>query len=137
MIGFMQKHRKYFVITLWVSVTAFIISGMGLMTFTGKQDNVIAKVGEKEITIQQLQSSYNRVFGYYNQLFGGRLTQEKAKQMNLEKVAMQNLEQEALLLNYADELGIVALKDELIKEYTSIEAFKKDGVFDKERVKRV
>ncbi len=137
MIGFMQKHRKYFVVTLWISVTAFIISGMGMMAFSNKQSNVIAKVGEKEITGKQLQSSYNRVFGYYNQLFGGKLTQEKAQQMNLEKVAMQNLEQEALLLNYADELGITALKNELINEYISIDAFKKDGVFDKERVKQV
>ncbi len=137
MIGFMQKHRKYFVVTLWISVTAFIISGMGMMAFSSKQSNVIAKVGEKEITGQQLQSSYNRVFGYYNQLFGGKLTQEKAQQMNLEAVAMQNLEQEALLLNYADELGITALKDELISEYVGIDAFKKDGVFDKDRVKQV
>ncbi len=137
MIGFMQKHRKYFVVTLWVSVTAFIVSGMGMMAFSSSQNSVIAQVGEKEITKQQLQSSYNRVFGYYNQLFGGKLTQEKAQQMNLEAVAMQNLEQEALLLNYADELGIIALKDEIINEYISIDAFKKDGVFDKERVKQV
>ncbi len=137
MIGFMQKHRKYFVVTLWISVTAFIVSGMGMMAFSSKQSSIISKIGEQEITSKQLRSSYNRVFGYYNQLLGGKLTQEKAQQMNLEAVAMQNLEQEALLLNYADELGIVALKDELINEYVSIDAFKKDGVFNKERVNQV
>ncbi len=133
MITWMQKHRKYLVPTIWISTIAFVGAGFvgwGAYDY-GNKSNTIAQVGEKAITMNELQHTYSNLYGYYNQLFGGKLTQEKAKEMGLQEVALQKLTNEALLLNYANELGITALDSEVIEEYKNIKAFQKNGLFSK------
>ncbi len=140
MISWMQKHRKYLVVTIWVSTIAFIGSGAvgwGAYKYGGGSSDSIARVGDREISKKDLQTTVNNIFNYYNSLFGGKLTREQAKAMHIQEQAMQKLINDALLLNYADELGIVALDDEVIKEYTSIDAFKVDGKFSKSRLDQI
>ncbi len=140
MITWMQKHRKYLVPTIWISTIAFIGAGFvgwGAYDYGKNKNNTVALVGERAIGVDELQSSYSKIFAYYNQMLGGKLTQEKAKQLNLQAIALQQLTNQALLLNYADELGIKALDSEVIKEYTSIKAFQENGVFNKERYEKI
>jgi len=135
MISWMQKHRKYLVPTIWISTIAFVGAGFvgwGAYSFSSDKANAVAKVGERTITGNNLQSSYNNVYSYYNQMLGGTLTQEKAEQLNLQDIALNQLVQQTLLLNYADDLGITALDSEILEQIQSIDNFKKDGVFDKE-----
>ncbi len=140
MISWMQKHRKYLVVTIWVSTIAFIGSGAvgwGAYKYGGFGADSVAKVGDREIKSSELQIATNNIFNYYNNLFGGKLTKEQAKKMHLQEQALQQLEEEAMLLNYADELGITALDDDIIKEYTSIKAFMVDGKFSKSRLEQI
>lgn len=140
MITWMQTHRKYLVVTIWISTIAFVGAGFvgwGAYSYGGNKGDTVAKVGDREISVNELQNTYSNVYGYYNQLFGGKLTKEKASQMHLQEIALEKLTNEALLLNYADSLGITALKDEVINEYTSIKAFQENGVFNKERYKQI
>ncbi len=135
MISWMQKHRKYLVVTIWISTIAFVGAGFvgwGAYSFSADKSNSVAKVGDVSITGNELQSSYNNIYSYYNQMLGGKLTQEKAEQLNLQEVALNQLVQQTLLLNYADELGITAVESEVLAQIQSIDNFKKDGVFDKE-----
>jgi peptidyl-prolyl cis-trans isomerase D len=130
----MQKNRKYLVVTIWVSTIAFIAAGSvgwGAYKYSGGGADKVAKVGEVDISVKELQNSTNSIFNYYNNLFGGKLTKEQAKELRLQDMALNQLIDEALLLNYAKELGIIALDSEIIEEYKSIDAFKKDGKFDK------
>ncbi|HIP02163.1 MAG TPA: hypothetical protein EYG75_01465 [Campylobacterales bacterium] len=135
MISWMQKHRKYLVVTIWISTIAFVGAGFvgwGAYSFSTDKANAVAKVGEITITGKELQSSYNNIYSYYNQMLGGKLTQEKADQLNLQDVALNQLIQQTLLLNYADDLGIVALEGEVLAQIQDIDNFKKEGVFDKD-----
>jgi peptidyl-prolyl cis-trans isomerase D len=136
MITWMQKHRKYLVVTIWISTIAFVGAGFvgwGAYSMSGGKADSVAKVGDRVITGKELQSSYNNIYSYYNQMLGGKLTQEKAQEMNLQEVALNQLVQQSLLLNYADELGISATNEEVLAKIQGIESFKKDGVFNKER----
>ncbi len=140
MITWMQTHRKYLVPTIWISTIAFVGAGFvgwGAYDYGHNKSDTVALVGEKEVSINELQSSYSKIFSYYNQMLGGTLTQEKAKQLNLQGIALEQLTNQALLLNYADELGIKALDSEVIDEYTSIKAFQENGVFNKERYEKI
>ena len=135
MISWMQKHRKYLVVTIWISTIAFVGAGFvgwGAYSFGADKANAVAKVGERTITGNDLQSSYNNIYSYYNQMLGGKLTQEKAEQLNLQDVALNQLVQQTLLLNYADDLGITAVDSEVLAQIQDIDNFKKDGIFDKE-----
>jgi len=140
MITWMQTHRKYLVPTIWISTIAFVGAGFvgwGAYDYGNDKSGAVAQVGEISITSGELQSTYSNVFGYYNQMFGGTLTKEKAEQLNLQDIALNKLTNEALLLNYANELGIKALDQDVMDEYTSIKAFQEDGVFNKEKYEQI
>jgi peptidyl-prolyl cis-trans isomerase D len=136
----MQKHRKYLVVTIWVSTISFVGAGFvgwGAYSFSENKADTVAKVGDIAITGKDLQSTYSNIYGYYNQLLGGKLTKEKAEELKLVDVAKEQLIQEALLLSYADDLGITALKSEIVSKIHSMDVFKKDKVFNNETYKKV
>jgi len=136
MITWMQRHKKYLVVTIWVSVIAFVGAGFvgwGAYDFNSDKSSAVAKVGERKISVSDFQMAYSNQYAYYNSLFGGELTQEKAKQMGLEKIVLESLTNEALLLNYASDLGLQVLDDELKEALTKDGAFHNDsGKFDKD-----
>ena len=136
MITWMQRHKKYLVVTIWVSVIAFVGAGFvgwGAYDFNSDRSSAVAKVGERKISVREFQMAYGNQYAYYNSLFGGELTQEKAKQMGLEKIVLETLVNEALLLNYATDLGLQVLDDELKVALLKDEAFQDDsGKFNKD-----
>ena len=133
MITWMQKHKKWLISTIWVSTIAFVGAGfVGWGSYNyGKSNDTIAIVGDKEVPLRDLQNQYNTLYAQYQQLFGGNLTKETAKQLGLEKVAFNSVIQKYLLLNYADSLGIIATNKDVAKKLVQIKAFQKNGKFDK------
>ncbi len=141
MISWMQTNRKYLIVTIWISTIAFVGAGFvgwGAYSFgSGGKDGEVAKVGDRELSVSQLQSSYDKVYNYYNQLLGGKLTKEKAQELRLQDVALNQLIKESLLLNFAKDLGIVALDSEIAARINSIDNFKVAGKFDKDTYLKV
>ncbi|WP_104721313.1 peptidylprolyl isomerase [Helicobacter mesocricetorum] len=139
MIGFMQKHKKYFIITVWISTIAFVGAGFvgwGSYNFS-LADNNVAIVGDTKISFERMQREYARLYNIYNQLMGGSLDEEQAKKMGIEEQAINNLIVNALMLNYAYDLGLRVSKAEIIEEITSMDAFKNDEVFDEQLYKNI
>ncbi len=136
MITWMQRHKKYLVVTIWISVIAFVGAGFvgwGAYDFNSDRSSAVAKVGDRKVTVQEYQMAYANYYSFYNNMLGGGLTQEKADKMGLEKIVMQSIINETLILVYADEIGLRATDDEVMSVLVSDKAFQKDGVFDKER----
>jgi len=136
MISWMQKHRKYLVVTIWISTIAFVGAGFvgwGAYKPGAGNSDTIAKVGSIEVTNKDLQAKYSNLYSYYNKMFGGTLTKEKAKELKLQDLALNQLFNDTLLLNYAQDLGIIVSDKEVLKEIASIEAFKIGGVFSESR----
>ncbi len=134
MITWMQKHKKYLVVTIWVSVIAFVGAGFvgwGAYSFSNK-DSLIAEVGDKEIKVNDLQEEYSRIYSFYANMFGNNFNKEMAEQLQLENMAIKNLIDSTLFLNLADEFGFMVLDSEISKKIVSIESFQKDGIFDKD-----
>jgi len=130
----MQKHKKYLVVTIWISTIAFVGAGFvgwGAYKF-GSGGDVLAEVGDTEVTLKEFQQKYSLLYDYYNQIFQGQLDQEKAKKLGLDKRALDEVLKEALLVNFARELGLRVLDEEIAQKIASIPAFQKDGKFDKE-----
>ena len=134
MITWMQRHKKWLIITIWISTIAFVGAGFvgwGAYDF-GKSQNTVAKVGDRQITITDLQKEYSNMFEQYKQIFGGNFSDETAKSMGLENVALQSLIQKNLFLVYADEIGLDVTDEEVANQVFKIPAFSKNGKFDKE-----
>ena len=133
MISWMQKHKKWLVVTIWISTIAFVGAGfVGWGSYNFNSSNrSIAVVGDKEITIDELQDEYSNLFNQYNQMLGGQFTKEMAKQFGLENTALQLAIEKGLFMEYAKDLGLSITKDELLKYLFTIKSFQKNGKFDK------
>lgn len=134
MITWMQRHKKYLIITIWISTIAFVGAGFvgwGAYTY-GSRANNVAKVGKIDISLKDLQTAYSNLYSYYNRIFQGKLDQEKAKSLGLENQALSQLLTEAILLNFAKELGLTVLDSEVQQKIIGMREFQKNGSFDKE-----
>ncbi|MCK9473042.1 peptidylprolyl isomerase [Sulfurimonas sp.] len=134
MITWMQRHKKYLIITIWISTIAFVGAGFvgwGQYSY-GDKAGAIAKVGSVEITMGELQKSYSNLYNQYSQMFQGEFDEEKAKSFGLKSQALQYLVQQALILNLAKSYDLQISDAELLNEIKTQEYFFKDGVFDKE-----
>jgi len=133
MITWMQKHKKWLIVTIWISTIAFVGAGfVGWGSYDyGKSDSTIAIVGKKEVPLNDLQMEYSNLYSQYQQILGKEFNQELAKQFKLEDMALQRVIQKYLILNYAEELGLIATDKDIGFELVKINAFFKDGEFDK------
>lgn len=139
MITWMQKHKKYLIITIWISVIAFVGAGSvawGTLDFNKNRATSIAKIGNRNISYQKFQNAYNDAYNYYYQLSQGKFTQEDAQNMHLDNIVLSNLLKEELLLNYADDLGLTVTNNELAEVIANDEKFKSNGVFSQEQYKK-
>lgn len=139
MITWMQRHKKYLIITIWISTIAFVGAGFvgwGQYDY-GNKAGSIAKVGSIDITMGELQKSYSNLYAQYSQMFQGEFDEEKAKSFGLKSQALQNLTQQALILNLAKSYDLQISDNELLNEIKTQEYFLKEGVFDKEIYKQI
>ncbi|TLD82404.1 hypothetical protein LS70_007305 [Helicobacter sp. MIT 11-5569] len=139
MIGFMQKHKKYLMVIIWISSFAFLGAGfVGWGTYSfSKTSNAVAVVGDRQITIDRLQREYARLYNVYNQLFNGTLDDEQAKKLGIEEQALNTLISRALMLNYAYDVGLRVSHEEIIHTLTTMDTFQNNGKFDETIYKRL
>jgi len=134
MITWMQRHKKYLVITIWISTIAFVGAGFvgwGAYDFNKDRASSVAKVGHRTISVQEFQTAYGRHYSFYNNLLGGKMTQEQAEQMGLDKMVMNTLINQALLLNLADDIGLISTKEDVKERLAQTKDFQTNGAFDK------
>ncbi|MDQ1268042.1 MAG: peptidyl-prolyl cis-trans isomerase [Campylobacterota bacterium] len=139
MITWMQKHKKYLIITIWISTIAFVGAGFvgwGQYDY-GEKAGSVAKVGSIDISMGELQKSYSNLYAQYSQMFQGEFDEEKANSFGLKSQALQYLIQQALVLNLAKSYDLQVSEAEVLAEITAQTPFHADGVFNKERYKEV
>lgn len=138
MITWMQKHKKYLIVTIWVSTVAFVGAGFvgwGSVNFS-RSASVAATVGGTKVSFDELNRAYANIYDYYNQMMGGKLDKEAAQKMGLEQMALQTLINQALVENYARDLGLTVSDLEVSQKLATIPAFFKNGAFDPELYKK-
>lgn len=133
MIAWMQKHKKYLVVTIWISTIAFVGAGfVGWGTYKlGSSSSSVARVGDVNIPLRDFQFEYSKLYNYYNELFKGQMDEEKAKAFKLQESALNLLIQDALLQNYAKELDLTITDKEVAQAILNLKEFQVNGVFDK------
>ncbi|MGB5964261.1 MAG: SurA N-terminal domain-containing protein [Sulfurimonadaceae bacterium] len=130
----MQRHRKYLVITIWISTFAFIGAGFvgwGQYSY-GDKAGAVAKVGDISISQREWQQAYSRLYGQYNQVFQGNFDEKQAESFGLKQQAMRQIVEQALILNLANSYNLEVTKEELSKVITSQDMFFDNGKFSKE-----
>jgi len=115
MIEWMQTHRKWLVITIWVATIAFIGAGFvgwGQFQF-GKKESTIAKIKNTVVTLNDWQNAYTQIYNRVNQQMGGNLDEATAKKLGLKKLALQKAIQDAMFRQFAKDMGLYVTDKEL------------------------
>jgi peptidyl-prolyl cis-trans isomerase D len=135
----MQRHKRWLVITIWISTIAFVGAGfVGWGSYEyGKQGGVVAVVGDREVSIEEYQREYSDLYDQYSKMFGTMFNKELAEQLKLKDVAYKQVLQKNLILSYADSLGLDVTNEDIAKELVKYNSFIKDGKFDKETYVKV
>jgi peptidyl-prolyl cis-trans isomerase D len=135
----MQRHKKYLIVTIWISTIAFIGAGFvgwGQYSY-GDKAGAVAKVGDIELTMGELQKNYSRLYAQYNKMLQGNFDEEKAKSFGLQAQAMQQLVQQAYVLNLAADYDLSVSDEELLAALKTQEYFFENGVFNTDVYKTV
>ena len=139
MITWMQRHKKYLIITIWISTIAFVGAGFvgwGQYSY-GDKARSVAKVGDIDLTMRELNENYSRLYAQYNKMFQGNFDEEKAKQFGLQGQALEQLTSQALILNLAASYDLQISDAELLAKLRTQDYFFQDGIFNKEIYKQV
>jgi len=134
MISSLRNKKKLITFSLWFIIAAFV----GTIFFVwGVGDKVqeqlyAAKVDGVVISDQEFRQKVENTRNQFRQLFGNNID-EILKGDTLEITVMNNLINETLLRNEANNLGIPASDAEVAASIQSIQAFQTDGKFDQQR----
>jgi peptidyl-prolyl cis-trans isomerase D len=118
MIEWMQTHRKWLVITIWVATIAFIGAGFvgwGQFDFN-KSSSTVAKVKDTEVTIKDWQEAYTNLFDRVNKQLGGTLDEATAEKLGLKNQALQMAIEQAILRQYAKDLDLYVTDEDVAKK---------------------
>jgi len=74
MITWMQKHKKWLVVTIWISTIAFVGAGfVGWGSYSpGKSAGSVAVVGDREVSLEEYQREYSNLYAQYQQMMGAQ-----------------------------------------------------------------
>ena len=115
MIEWMHHHKRWLIITIWIATISFILAGAvgwGSLSF-GKRADTIAKIGEIEVRLADINQIYNQIFNLVNQQMGGGLDDQKAEQMGLKRAALNQAIREGYFRELARQLGLEVTPEEV------------------------
>jgi len=139
MLQFVRSKQKSVLIKIafGVIILSFII-GYSMLTAPSDQggnrgNDVAASVNGSEISYDTFQSNYSNLYNLYQNIYQGNFNAELEKQLNLPKQALQQLIEEELLIQQADQLNLTVTKAELVDSIAKYDAFQLNGEFNRDR----
>jgi peptidyl-prolyl cis-trans isomerase D len=118
MLKVFRDNIKYLSWILWVVIGLFVLFvfvdfGSGVRNRNAGGGNTAATVGSRKVTITEFQRQYQQLEQLYGQIYGGQLTPEVAKQLQLPMQALSRAVNEQVLLAEAERLGLKVSDEEL------------------------
>ena len=133
MLDGMRRHKGWLKWSLAVVVLAFIflIPGIGLgpTTDTALPVNVLAQVGEHEITVMEFRRIYQQQIQEYRLQAGGELSDDLLRQLGVDRQLLQQMIDEYTAFSEAERLGIVATDAEVRQRIVSFPGMQEGGQF--------
>jgi len=118
----------FVVIVLSFVGTMFLVWGEGDVGSGGSR-GYAAKVGGTKISMEEYQSSYERIRNIYQQIYGQSIPADVEKMLGLKKVALDSLIDNMLIMKEAKKMGIKVSKEEVSSAIAAMPTFQKDGAF--------
>ena len=134
MLDSMRRHIGWLKWSLGLVILAFAflyIPDLSNSTpqLTGALTDVVATVGEREITVGEFRTVYLRQLRNYQAQSGGEITAEILRSMGLDRQILQQMIDEYAALQEAERLGVTVTDAEIRGRIVSFPAFQQNGQF--------
>ncbi len=133
MLDRMRRHKAWLKWSLGLVVVAFValVPGVGMspMGSDGLPADVLARVGDYEVTLQQFRQVYLRQLQAYRLQTGGEISEEVLRSLGVDRQILQQLIDEYAALAEADRLGLRVSDAEVRERILTLPAFQVDGRF--------
>ncbi|MFQ5598237.1 MAG: SurA N-terminal domain-containing protein [Nitrospiria bacterium] len=124
--------NPWFFRMLMLGIALVFAVSMGWWGFGGeRQENIVATVGEDQITLEYYQQTYRRVSRFYRELFQDEYDDQKVR-----RDVIDGLVDNKLWAQEAKRMGIFVSDGVLKEAFMKAAAFQTDGAFDPNRYKR-
>lgn len=131
MLKFMRKYaRSYLIKVIFAVIIIVFVFYFGAGTLREKETK-IAEIGSFDLLYPEFYEAYNKELEMFRQLYRDKFDEKMAAELK-DKV-LQDLINRYILLVEAKKLGLSVSDQEFADLLGSIEAFKKDGKFNKDR----
>ena len=134
MLDGMRRHKGWLKWSLGLVCLAFVFLYVPALVpqappLTGALTDVIAQVGDREITIGEFREVYLRQLQGYQAQSGGEITAEILQSMGIDRQILQQMIDEYAALQEADRLGVTVTDAEVRERIVSLPAFQQNGRF--------
>ena len=133
MLSLMRKHAGSWMIKVVLGAIVVTFVFWGGYQFTSQRLSRIASVNDQWITIDEYKNTYNQLLNQVRQTFCNNLTEDLLQSLGLRKRALDQLIDQAVMLQAAEKLNLTVTDDELAQAITSMTVFHTDGAFDESR----
>jgi hypothetical protein len=139
MIGVMRSKYGPKLIGIVIFVIALVFVFYGIFTpGAGRQSPSIAGEVEGEtISYAEFSRALNQRIEFFKSLMGGKVNDEQLEQFHVREAVFQDLAQRKILAQIARKEGFYPSPDQIREQILKMDAFKKDGQFDKVLYKNV
>ena len=133
MLKFFRKHaRGWFMIAIIAIIIIVFVLYFG-SSRGNRAANAIAVVDKRMISEAEFHNEYEKLLENAQQRFGGKLSPEMLKKMDLKRKAFDNLLDRQVILAKAADLKIQVSDEELRNVLLSVPALQTNGVFDERK----
>lgn len=137
MLKLLRVHATSWIIKILLGAIVIVFVFWGVGSWKSQRAMRVAVVNDEVITIDAYREAYNNIMEQLKRQFGNRLTDEMIEMFQVEKQAMENVINQALLLQEAKKLDLRVSNDEVASEIRKIPAFQRAGIFDNRLYQRV
>jgi peptidyl-prolyl cis-trans isomerase D len=135
MITVMRRYRRMLQIGLLLVIAAFVLTSVFVGTMRGGSDrtDAVASVNGEAIPLERYQRRYQAYLDAYSRVYRDRFSPELAEQLGLPQQAVNDLVQEALVVQRARSEGLEVSDEELNAQIQAVPAFQDNGRFSLRR----
>jgi peptidyl-prolyl cis-trans isomerase D len=130
LLNLMRKHARNWIMKLLLGIIVVVfIFYFGSMGDRNRAER-IAMLDGKPIVFADFQREYQNMLDMYRQRFGGGLTEEMVKQLNLKQQALDNLVNQAVVMAKAEEMKIKVSEEDVKAAILAMPAFQQNKMFN-------
>src|SRR3989454_846811 len=132
MITVMRRYRRVLQVGLLVVIAAFVLTSVYVGSMSGGARNrgdVVATVNGEAIPVERYQRRYQAYLDAYSRVYRDRFSPTLAEQLGLPQQAVNDLVQEAVVVQRARAEGLEVSDEELNAQIQAVPAFAENGRF--------